>query len=62
MTIEYQNLRLQLIEAQMTILQYQHKDVQASLAQLKDLQVQAAFDEAADVRDVRSGATAPADE
>ena len=62
MTIEIQTLRLQLIEAQMTVLQYQHRDTQTGLAQLKNLQAQSAFDAAADAHDIPSGATKQPDQ
>ena len=55
MNIENEQLKLKLIETQMMLLQYQHRDVSAAIEQIKQAQSQARFDTAADARDMPSG-------
>ena len=62
MDITTEHLKLKLIETQMALLQYQHRDVSAGIAQIKAGQAQAAFDAAVDARNMPSGATKPPDE
>ena len=45
------DLRLRLIEAQMTVLQYQHKEVTAAIAQAKAAETQKAFDASVDAHE-----------
>lgn len=51
--LETEQLKLRLIETQMQLLQYQHRDVSESLKRLQ----QAEFDKAVDAKDMPSGAT-----
>ena len=53
MNLEIEQLKLKLIETQMALLQYQHRDVTANLERL----AQANFDAAVDAKDMPSGAT-----
>jgi hypothetical protein len=57
--LELNQLKLQLIETQMLLLQYQHKEVSANVAAI---QAQTKFDAAVDARDTPSGATKQPDE
>ena len=52
---EMNDLRLRLIEAQMTVLQYQHKEITAIIAQEKASETQKAFDASVDAHEA-SGA------
>lgn len=62
MDIEKEQIKLRLIESQMMVLQYQHKEVSAVIAEFQRAQVQKSFDAAVDARDVPSGATKSADQ
>lgn len=62
MNIEIENLKLKLIEAQMTILQYQHRDVLSAIQKLKNESAQKDFDKSVDDKDMPSGQTSPPDQ
>jgi len=53
MNIETEQLKLRLIESQMQVLQYQHRDITEGLKRLQ----QVAFDASVDAHDTPSGAT-----
>lgn len=62
MQLEHEYTKLRLIEAQMQILQYQHRDVAVEIKRLEDAKAQAKFDAAVDAHDQPSGATKPPNE
>ena len=51
MDIEKEQLKLKLIETQMALLQYQHKEVSDALAKAKSASAQTAFDASVDAHD-----------
>ena len=61
MNIETEQLKLRLIESQMQVLQYQHRDVLITIQSLQAAKTQTEFDAAVDARDMPSGQTTPPD-
>lgn len=62
MNLETEQIKLKLIETQMALLQYQHRDVSESIARIQAAKAaQAKFDASVDARDMPSGATTPPD-
>lgn len=57
--LEYEQTKLRLIDTQMALLQYQRRDVLATIDAIK---TQAKFDAAADAQDMPSGATKQPDQ
>lgn len=49
---EINDLRLRLVEAQMTVLQYQHKEITAIITQEKAAEAQMKFDASVDAKDM----------
>ena len=57
MNIEIEELKIKLIETQMTVLQYQHHEASEKIKQLNLIKSQKTFDDAVDERDMPSGAS-----
>jgi hypothetical protein len=55
MNIEIEQLKLKLIETQMAVLQYQHRDVTIAIEKITAIETQAKFDAAVDARNMPSG-------
>jgi hypothetical protein len=62
MNIEIEQLKLRLIETQMQLLQYQHKEVSANIKQIELAQSQVRFDASVDAKDLPSEATIQPDQ
>lgn len=51
MNIDTEHLKLRLIESQMQVLQYQHRDISEGLAKIEAQSAKARFDAAVDARE-----------
>jgi hypothetical protein len=61
MNLDTEQIKLKLIETQMALLQYQHREVSENIAKITAASVQAKFDAAIYARDMPSGATTAPD-
>jgi hypothetical protein len=60
--LEIAILRIRLVEAQMQVLNYQHKELLTELKTIQDLNSQSKFDAEVDYKDMPTGATTSSDQ
>jgi hypothetical protein len=60
--LETEQLKLKLIETQLALLQYQHRDIVTNIQTLQAAEAQKKFDNSVDSKDTPSGATTPRDQ